>query len=274
MAGELVSSDQKGYTKREGRPLGRGNQYTSARAGGRSAQHPARPRAGQGATRPASAPVGGRSAAAGPEEKIESMSVTAFESGAASELLIEHSGGPWRLPAFQDHYMCSTSASGAPWMVALMRAQKRLGHDVSAIVTVRDGTSLRVLDDRRSSSMRCRRRFSLFAVSARWMRALWRCLTAARSPSGRGPQPRPRDRRPGRSRPGSRTSLAISAGTLPRSPSNLLCCVPWKWAQFLRHHYHRVVHAHARSVPRHGSRRKVGLIYYAVDQSRHDPALR
>ena len=33
----------------------------------------------------------------------------------------------------------AATAIGAPWMVALMREQKRLGHDVSAIIPARDG---------------------------------------------------------------------------------------------------------------------------------------
>src|SRR5947207_7948066 len=44
--------------------------------------------------------------------------------GAATALKIVHVAG---------------TASGAPWMVALMRAQKRLGHDVGAIIPARDG---------------------------------------------------------------------------------------------------------------------------------------
>src|SRR5438874_13225706 len=33
----------------------------------------------------------------------------------------------------------AATATGAPWMIALMREQKRLGHDVAAIIPARDG---------------------------------------------------------------------------------------------------------------------------------------
>ena len=33
----------------------------------------------------------------------------------------------------------AATPTGAPWMVALMREQKRLGHDVAAIIPARDG---------------------------------------------------------------------------------------------------------------------------------------
>src|SRR2546430_5331845 len=40
----------------------------------------------------------------------------------------------------------AATAIGAPWMVALMREQKRLGHDVAAIIPARDGGIAAQLD--------------------------------------------------------------------------------------------------------------------------------
>ena len=169
----------------------------------------------------------------------------------------------------------STTASGAPWMVALMREQKRLGHDVSAIVTGLTPDVLPELDDPTIQFHRCQAALlSLRGIGAR-LRALLalarllrrlrpdvvhshvlEAVVASRLASWIADVPRHFGGNVAPISVESPLLRPLELGTAFCDAVTIASCTHTR-DLFLRH-----------GLPAE----KVALIHYAVDQSSHDPA--
>ena len=218
---------------------------------------------------PRSAPVGGRSAAAGQKKdriRRYGIQITQRPLNVLAEVAPSR-----RLKIVH----ISTTASGAPWMVALMREQKRLGHDVSAIVTGLTPDVIPVLDDPTIQFHRCQAALlSLRGIGAR-MRALLalarllrrlrpdvvhshvlEAVVASRLASWIADVPRHFGGNVAPISVESPLLRPLELGTAFCDAVTIASCTHTR-DLFLQH-----------GIPA----QKVALIHYAVDQSRHDPA--